>query len=183
MTDASALDLLPTLLVRPEEAKRAPIRINLSLDEKECAALAAIHGLEGISSFVLKAEVRAHGKRALKADGNLIADVTYKCGVTLEPYSVALHVPLKQMFVAKLDDRDGDAITIDPLDEYDVDGLRDGEADIADAAYQLFATSLDPFPRHPSLADAPADANDSYDGEADENPVSPFAVLAQLKPQ
>ena len=182
MTTALHPSQLPTLTIRAEEAKRAPVRVDLALDRAECAALAALHGLEAVEGFVLKGTASTYEKRTLKVEGDLSAQVTYVCGVTLQPYTAALEVAFKQLFVPDFDHEAGEAIEIDPLDDFDVDQLHDGVADVADAAYQLFAISLDPFPRHPSLADGQARDSWTDDSPEDRETQSPFAVLSQLKP-
>lgn len=169
---------LPFLSIQSEEARRSPVRVKLTLSEDECAKLAEDNGLAAVGSFAMKATVIGLKGHKLRVDGQIKADVTYLCGVMLEPYEAHLDIPIEQIFAR--DVHDAGHIEFDPLNEGDVEPLEKGAAPVSDLAYQLFALALDPYPRHPGLP--PRDAAGG-DESADDEPqkVSPFAVLKDLK--
>lgn len=180
-----ALEALPTLLIREEEA-RSPVRVSLTLDKEQLATLADQYGLQSVSAFALKATgSRVKGGR-LRVEGSYTANVTYLCGVTLQPFDAELEEQFDQIYVdpERLKPQ-GDAIDVDPLSESDPDVLVSGAADVADLAYQLFALALDPYPRHPDATEGlfPAGEGDADGSEVHGNEAepSPFAVLKDLK--
>ena len=169
---------LPSLSVQVEEARRNPVRVTLTLSPEECARLAEDNGLAAVASFVIKATVTGMKGRKLRVDGQIEADVTYICGVTLQQYDAHLNIPVDQVFAHDPDD--AGQVDFDPLNEGDVEPLDNGAAPIAGLAYQLFTLALDPYPRHPELP--PRDTAGNEETAADEpQKVSPFAVLKDLK--
>lgn len=169
---------LPTLSVLAEEARRSPVRMRLELDAEERAHLAEENGLASVEQFNLGATALGMKGRQLRVDGELKAEVTYICGVSLRPFKASLEVPFEQIFgqQKKLEE----TIDLDPLNDNDVEPLVGGAASISDLAYQLFTLALDPYPRHPDLA-PPRAADTDEDAVDEDEPASPFAVLKDLK--
>lgn len=169
---------LPTLMVVAEQARRSPVRVKLSLDDKERALLAQTNGLANVDAFAMKATALGMKGRKLRVEGELKADITYTCGVSLKPYPASLCIPFEQFYLGEGAKPPGkDAIDIDPMEQSDTEPLIDGQADLADLAFQLFTLSLDPYPRHPDLA--PPD--EAVDEDEDVQEASPFAALKDLK--
>lgn len=179
-------DALPTLWVREDEA-RSPVRVSLTLNEQELAALASRCGLHGVKDFSLKATATHVKGGKLRVEGAYASHFTYLCGVTLQPFDSQIEEDFRQIFV----DPDrikpaGSTIDVDPLSQDDPDMLIDGAADVADLVFQLFALTLDPYPRHPdatqTLLETGSKISDKPDAHNDETPPSPFAVLKDMKP-
>lgn len=169
---------LPNLTILPDEARRSPVRVSLELSGDERVVLAERFGLDSVETFRMKAKAVGVKGRKLRVDGDLQADITYICGVSLKPYPAHLDVPFVQFFGEETPG--GDTIDLDPLDDSDIEPLTDGVASLSDLAYQLFSLSLTPYPRHPDLA--PPEETSQTDGDAaSDDDSSPFAVLKSLK--
>jgi uncharacterized metal-binding protein YceD (DUF177 family) len=169
---------LPTLSVLAEEARRSPVRLRLELDAEERTRLAEENGLASVEQFNLRTTALGMKGRQLRVEGELSAEVTYICGVSLRPFKAALEVPFEQIFGQPKKQKE--VIDLDPLDDNDVEPLVGGAASISDLAYQLFTLALDPYPRHPDLA-PPIAAQTEADAVDDDESASPFAVLKDLK--
>lgn len=110
----------------------------------------------------------------MELEGRVDALVTRLCGVTLEPFEVAIDEPLKVRVVPagspNAPQTEGEIVVDldaeDPPDEADGDGVEP-------AAYvvEALALALDPFPRKPGVVFEPPAGNDE---------PSPFAALASL---
>ncbi len=169
---------LPTLSVLAEEARRSPVRLRLELDADEHTRLAEENGLASVEQFDLRATALGMKGRQLRVEGELTAEVTYICGVSLRPFKASIDVPFEQIFGQPM--KRDEVIDLDPLDDNDVEPLVAGAASISDLGYQLFTLALDPYPRHPDLAPL-SEAQSDEDAEDDDEPASPFAVLKDLK--
>ncbi len=171
---------LPDLWVAAEEARRSPVRSKLSLNDEERAVLAQENGLASVDSFAVKATALGM-KGKLRVEGEIIATLTYTCGVSLKTYPASLNLPFEQFYIPPTSrPKREETLDIDPLDENDVEPLLDGQANLADLAYQLFTLALDPYPRHPDVA-SPSEDIDALDDEAEAKEASPFAILKDLK--
>lgn len=176
-------DALPTLWVREEEA-RSPVRVALTLDGDQMAALADRCGLPSVESFALKATATRVKGGKLRVEGEFSASLTYLCGVTLKPFPATIEDNFHQIFVDPQRIKPaGATIDVDPLSDNDPDVLTNGAADVADLAFQLFALALDPYPRHPDVAEPllEPDYDAGHEADSDEAQPSPFAVLKDLK--
>lgn len=182
---AQAADTLPALWVREDEA-RSPVRVALTLDDDQLAALADRCSLQSVESFVLKATATRVKGGKLRIEGSYAASLTYLCGVTLQPFSANIGENFHQIFIDPERIKPvGATIDVDPLSDDDPDVLTGGAADVADLAFQLFALALDPYPRHPDIAETLLETNQGAvarsEAHNDETPPSPFAVLKDLK--
>lgn len=178
-------DAPPTLWVREDEA-RSPTRVALTLDEDQLAALALRCGLHSVEGFSLKATANRVKGGKLRVEGDYATDLTYLCGVTLQPFGARIEESFRQVFVDPQRIKpEGTTIDIDPLSDNDPDVLTSGAADVADLAFQYFALALDPYPRHPdatqTLLETQSEIGDKPGAHNDETPPSPFAVLKDLK--
>ncbi len=107
-------------------------------------------------------------------EGRVEALVTRLCGVTLEPFDVAVDEPLKVRVVPRGSPNapraEGEIVVDleaeDPPDEAAADGV-DPSAYVVEA----LALALDPFPRKPGAV---------FEAPAATDPISPFAVLAEF---
>ncbi len=113
--------------------------------------------------------------------GRWRAQVVQTCGVSLEPFETALEgeldvrcvPPDSRIIAAPETSRHDDEIVIDPDADDPPDVLEGSVIDLGAYVTEHLALQLDPFPRKPGVAFEPPPV---------ETPVSPFAVLAKLKP-
>jgi hypothetical protein len=158
-------------------------------------AWAAQHGVERRLTLEASPEIRAQVARDLdlvdvqrlgaefavrpwldgmEIEGRVEALVVRLCGVSLEPFEVAVDEPLKVRIVPhgspNAPQTEGEIIVDldaeDPPDEAAGDGV-----DPSVYVIEALALSLDPFPRKPGVV---------FEQPADNDPVSPFAALADL---
>lgn len=145
---------------------------------EERAALADRFDLPEIARFEaqLSGSVSDDGER-VAVTGRWRADVTQVCGVTLEPFPVALDEAVEQAFERAADPEDTD---IDP--DPDAPEPFVGEIiDLGEYLAQCLSLALDPFPRKPGAAfENGKESADADPGEAGR--TSPFTVLERLKP-
>jgi len=147
---------------------------------EERAALAAINRLPAIASLTARFALRRSGRGGAHVTGEVRADVTQVCVVTLEPFAATVDEPVDVRFApaeaiekarrAKEDD----AETVDVGGEDPPDPIIDGRIDLGALAAEFFALGLDPYPRKPGVAFDPPE--DAPGGEE-----SPFAALAEPK--
>jgi hypothetical protein len=110
----------------------------------------------------------------LEIEGRVEALVTRLCGVTLEPFDVALHEALKVRIVPQGSPNAprAEAEVIVDLDAEDPpDEAPDEGVDPSAYVVETLALSLDPFPRKPGAVFEPPAATEA---------ISPFAALADL---
>ncbi len=144
-----------------DEADRA--RIAKALD------LPAVNALEAdivITQTATTGEVR----------GRLKAQVVQVCGVTLEPFETAIEADFDVPFTTE-DSRDPDEtedqeFSLADLDQPDV--IENGVLDLGAYVTEHLSLELDPFPRKPGV---------EFEAPEPEQDVSPFAVLAKLRPK
>jgi uncharacterized metal-binding protein YceD (DUF177 family) len=141
---------------RVVEAPRASGRVithRIAAGAAERAALARRFDLVALDR--LEAEVRLERMKdgLVRLDATLAAEVVQSCVVSLEPVASTLQEPFVLLYgdveADRAIDLDGEAETIEPLEEHD-------RIDIGEAVAQQLSLSLDPFPRHPD-ADKPLD--------------------------
>ena len=142
--------------------------------ERECAALAERFGL--ISIEKLEAKLRIVPERAglnYAVRGDVSAEVTQRCVVTLEPLpavveqAVNVHFALPQFFEGAPAERD--------LEEDDIEPIEDGTIDLGELTAQHLGLGLDPYPRKPGLPPVEAQFGEPVAS------TNPFARLTVLK--
>jgi uncharacterized metal-binding protein YceD (DUF177 family) len=132
--------------------------------EEERKALAAFNeDVISIESFAAKLHVTPLGRDGLRARGQLEAQTTRSCSVTLEPFNenVAEDIDVRFIPGASPDDLRDDA----------PEPLEGGEVDLGAIVGEFFTLGLDPYPRKPGVV---------FDPPTDDAPESPFAVLKAL---
>lgn len=179
-------------IVRPSALEADEPVFALSADKAALDALARRFGLPGIARF--DAEVRlkwVRGGRHLRMRGELRAEVTQSCIVTLEPVERAIDEHFEVLFhpVSGVPEDAGDAGEegfSGPLDVGSEPFFGDS-LDIAEMVARELALALDPYPRKSGarleyspesggMEGAPGEA-----GGVPERRKSPFEVLAALK--
>ena len=173
----SPASILPELTVSIETARRGPVRLALDLNEAQREALADQADIDAVKALSFQGDARVAGPRAIRVTGELKATVRYICGVSLKPFDAALVATVDHLFTDSV--RLEEEGTIDMADEETLEPLHGGTADIASLLWEIFAVSLDPYPRLPDLP--PPDQGKAEDEEDTHETPSPFAVLKDLK--
>jgi hypothetical protein len=151
--------------------------VEASSDER--AALAALSGLAAIASLKANFTVRRGGRGGARVTGEVHADVTQVCVVSLEPFAAIVDEPVDVRFApaeaaeAARRVKDDEAETVEIGGEDPPDPIVDGKIDLGALAAEFFALGLDPYPRKPGIAFDPPEPDDRED--------SPFAALAEPK--
>ncbi len=151
--------------------------IEASPDER--AALAALNRLPAVASLAAAFAVQRSGRGGVRVTGEVHAEVTQLCVVSLEPFAATVDEPVDVRFApaedARPPRRDGD----DGVDVVEVGGedppdpIVDGKIDLGALAAEFLALGLDPYPRKPGVAFDPPEPQGGRD--------SPFAALAEPK--
>jgi hypothetical protein len=176
MTDAPPFSRLVRIDALPADGLSQTIEA--SPDER--AALAALNRLPAIASLTASFTLRRSGRGGARATGEVHAEITQLCVVTLEPFTATVDEPVDVRFApeaaaeAKRRTRDDDAETVEIGGEDPPDPIVDGKIDLGALAAEFFALGLDPYPRKPGVAFRPPE--DAQGGEE-----SPFAALAEPK--
>jgi len=168
-----------------------PVEMTIEASPEERAALARRFDLAGLDRLVADVLVeRGEGKAAVKVTFDWRAEATQTCVVSLEPVPVALHERTVVLFAPDDEVRPGQPgreLDLACMDDEDiVEPMIDGEIDLGETLAELFALSLDPYPRKPDAV-APGgwrimtEAEALEAAEAEKVAQSPFAALAELK--
>lgn len=134
---------------------------------EECAAIAARLKLLALSSFAAEIYVFRELSGDVSIYGDLTADVTQACVVTLEPVQDSLSASVMQRYTDREDDEEAE-------DEDPVEPITDDKVEVGEVLVQNLSLALNPYPRAPGVAFEPVE-------ESDGEPSGPFAALAQLR--
>jgi len=163
------------------------LRLNLVATPEECAALAALDGLEAIRSLKVEGEALRRGRDRLLVRGRVKAVVAQTCVVTLEPFDASVDEAFEVEFAPQAE---AEAAYAKAMAEIEAaqdkaaalaeqpdppDPIIDGKVDIGALASEFLALGLDPYPRKPGAEFAPVGE------EGAETRPSPFAALSKLK--
>lgn len=157
------------------ELARGPLRLTLSPDEAERAALAKQLGLQSLPALTADLTVKPW-LDGVEVAGRFKAVVEQICGVSLDPFEQPLEgeidlraVPAGSPHAAA---PEGGELELDP-DAPDAPDVLQGDAiDLTAVVTEHLALEIDPFPRKPG-------ATFDYQPPAEE--TSPFAALKKLK--
>ncbi len=142
----------------------------------EREALARRFGLEALDSLTANLRIKRVGRSVVRLDGDLAAEVTQSCVVTLAPVKSRIAESFTQLYAPPGPAPEAEVV-ID-VEAEDLPETLHGEVlDLGEAVAQQLAVAIDPYPRAPDARlEAGGPAKDA--GEA-----SPFAALAALKRQ
>lgn len=174
---------------RPEFSRRVPLnRIGahgldqeIEASEAERLALAARLQIPAVASLRGRFQLSAPRGGLVEADGELRAEVTQLCVVTLEAFEAVVHERFRLRFVPEGTEDDGS----DP-EAPDELPYADGVIDLGETAVEQLALGLDPYPRRPGLPPLALPGETAVDGTDDDGELEapgterphPFAVLA-----
>ncbi len=146
-----------------------------SADGEVRAFVAAELDIMGCSRLDARYEIKSLGHGGYLLSGQLNADVTQACVITLEPVEERIDEPFEVEF------RPGETLTaeFDAMETRDIEPLIDGLIPVGRIVYEQLASALNPYPRkegaeHQSLPEKQ---------ETPEARGNPFAVLKNLKPK
>ena len=146
----------------------------------ERAALAALNRLPGIASLTASFTLRRSGRGGARATGEVHAEVTQVCVVSLEPFAATVDESVDVRFApaeaaeAARRAKEDDTELVEVSGEEPPDPIVDGKIDLGALTAEFFALGLDPYPRKPGVAFDPPE-------EAQGGEQSPFAALAEPK--
>lgn len=160
--DKSAISFTAFVARLPQ--KGMPVVIDAN--ERQRRALAQDHQLVSVERLRVDLLVAPWKRNGVKVTGNVEADITQECIVTLEPVQARIDEPVEGLFLpadSKLGRHGfegGGEILID-ADGPDSPETFDGDAiDVGALAEQFFALAIDPYPRKPGATlDAAVDAD------------------------
>jgi uncharacterized metal-binding protein YceD (DUF177 family) len=150
------------------------LRQHVSANSAERQAVASRLGLKALNRLEADLIVTARaGGKLVEVEGDLFAEVTQTCVVTLDPVESALQEHFLQRFTIDPEFAQSDEIVVDVEEDDAPEPLADEEVDLGEAVVQQLALALDPYPRK-------AGARLEW-RETEEDESNPFAVLKQLK--
>ena len=157
----------------------AGVEQEISATPEERAALARRFGLIALDRLEARLSVKALHGGLYRVEGEIVAEATQRCVVSLEPVPARLDAPFASTFV-QASGRDAPEIHLDGVgEEDDPEPLDGGRIDLGETVAQHFALALDPYPRKPGvdLAQVVGAAPAEISREATS---SPFAKLTEL---
>ncbi len=138
------------------------------------AVIARDLGLEGLAALRGELTLRPW-LDGVAIEGCVVAEVTRLCGISLEPFIVAINEPIKVRIVPlgspNAPAADAAEVIVDLESEDPPDEATTGAIDLTAYVVEALALALEPFPRKPGAVFSPPE---------DTGPVSPFAVLSTL---
>ena len=152
----------------------------IAANPEERVALAKRFGLVGIDRLEAVLSLKRAGSGVIHVSGELEAEVTQACVVTLAPVPAKLSEAFSVDFAdedrRKPADSDLDFEADDPPEP-----IRNGHIDLGELAAEQLALALDPYPRAPGAA-IPAEFSPEPDADEEpERPVNPFSILKKTQ--
>jgi uncharacterized metal-binding protein YceD (DUF177 family) len=176
------------------EAERAPLSRPLKVDElkdgasgvieaseAEMASIARLLDLVRLAGLSFAYRLNHGGGGRLRLTGQLKADVTQTCVVSLDPVDAHLDVPVEAAFWPDSLLEEFEAKAEQTANHELVDWpepIEDGKIDLGPLIYESLATALEPYPRRQG---ASFDWSQGKAEEAERAKTGPFAALAALK--
>ena len=189
------MDPRPDARLGPEFSRPLPTEALEALDEEgrrerieageaERAALARRLGLVALDRLVAELELRLQpGGKVIEVTGQLEAEVTQTCVVSLVPLERRLSEAFTALYTsepAEDDDPDVDMEAEDLAAEDPPEPLGPEGLDLGEAVAQQLAVALDPYPRGEGVSLEALDWKERGE-EAGED--SPFGALRSLRPE
>jgi uncharacterized metal-binding protein YceD (DUF177 family) len=148
----------------------------ISANPEERAALAKRFDLIKIDRLESVFSLKRAGGGVIHVSGELEAELTQSCVVTLAPVPAKVTEAFSADFAdedrRRDDDPDLDFAADDPPEP-----IRNGHIDLGELAAEHLALALDPYPRAPGAA-IPAEFSPAEDTEAEpKRPINPFSIL------
>lgn len=149
----------------------------ISANPEERAALARRFDLLGIDRLEARFSLKRAGGGVIHVQGEIEAEVTQACVVTLAPVPATIAERFSADFADEDDRRRPTESDLDFDAEDPPEPIRNGHIDLGELAAEHLSLALDPYPRAPGAA-IPAEFSPDPDAEAvPERPVNPFSIL------
>lgn len=151
--------------IRVESIPEGGLERMIEANEAECEALAAANDLQAVRRLVARFTLRRLGRGRIRVQGELHAEVTQTCVVSLEPIDAVLEEAVDVRFAAppgagprgrKPPVEATEAVAFAPGDEDPPDPIIDGQIDLGALAAEFLSLALDPYPRKPGVDFEPA---------------------------
>jgi Large ribosomal RNA subunit accumulation protein YceD len=159
--------------VRVESVPEGGVAHDIEASEVERQALAKLNGLPAIGRLTAKFSLSRAGRGIIRVRGDVHAEVTQTCVVSLEPFDVVLTEPVDVRFAplaGESSNRRGPPIAPAEAgafaigDEDEPDSIVDGRIDLGALAAEFVILGLDPYPRKPGVDfSAPPADNEKVD--------------------
>ena len=160
-----------------------PFRRSMAATAEERQGLAERFGLLSLNGLEADLEIVSAGTSGrFLLKGNLRAEVTQQCVVTLEPVDASIEEPFEIILGWSPVRGEGDGIDsgeFDPDEDFVEIGAGDG-LDLGEMVAQQLSLALDPYPRKPD-AHLEKGWRIGPDEAESEDRVSPFSVLRKLR--
>lgn len=182
MTDGAAYSHLVAVDSLPPKGKHFPLELHA--DERH--AVAEAFGLVALNHLAATIKLTPMHHGLVRLEGEMDADVTQSCVVTLEPVEEHVEATFERVFApgGEGDEANGfawtdeDEIELDSSSEDVPEPYGHGQIDIGAALVEQLSLEINPFPR---VQGAQFDGYSDSPSEDDDTRPNPFAVLAKLK--
>jgi hypothetical protein len=155
LTDALAFSRPVRVDALPKDGLQQVIEANPA----ERAALAKLNDLPSIARLTADLRLTRAGRGAVRVRGEVYAEVTQTCVVTLEPIEAIVKETVDVRFAEPAQehkrgnlDAPGVAELVDLDSEDPPDAIENGRIDLGALAAEFLALGLDPYPRKPGAA-------------------------------
>jgi Large ribosomal RNA subunit accumulation protein YceD len=168
--------------VRVETVPEGGVEHVLEANEAERRALAELNGLPAIARLTAKFALHRAGRGMIRVRGDVHAQVTQTCVVSLEPFDIVLDEPVEVRFAASAGEStsrrgppastaESGAFAIGEEDE--PDPVIDGKIDLGALAAEFMILGLDPYPRKPGVDFIPASSQEDIIPASSQEDISP----------
>jgi hypothetical protein len=146
--------------VRVESVPEGGVEHVVDANEAERSALAALNGLRAIGRLTGIFALSRAGRGIIRVRGEVHAEATQTCVVSLEPFDVVLDEPVDVRFAPPAGEgarrrgppiaaAEAQGLAFDDEDEPDL--IVDGRIDLGALAAEFMILGLDPYPRKPGV--------------------------------
>ncbi|MGF1622130.1 MAG: DUF177 domain-containing protein [Rhodomicrobiaceae bacterium] len=161
-----------------------PIEGDFALEAGDRKRVAAFLRIESLESVALDYRLTPAAKNRFRLSGQLRAELTQLCGVTLDPVAESIDEPVdlecwpEKQIAATVAEED---VLVSDLPEDPPAPIVNGAVDLGALAIELLASAINPYPRKSGAA---LEWEDEKTRDADgTNKLGPFAGLSKLKPK
>lgn len=127
------------------------LSLDIEAEADERAALARRFGLAALARLTAHVHLESAGKGVVRLEGELSAQLTQSCVVTLAPVEASINTRFKRHYAQPGAAGEGAEVVVDDAGTADdpADPIMDGQIDAGEAVAEALALEIDPFPRAP----------------------------------
>jgi uncharacterized metal-binding protein YceD (DUF177 family) len=162
------------VLLAVSDVPEGGLHLDLTPDERERYAIAALAGLARLPRLEASFDVTRHGHSGLHVVGRVSATVGQTCVVTLDPMENEVDEAVDLVFVPQPQAARHKAPELEVPFEDAPEPLVDGMVDLGAITTEFLILGIDPYPRKPGTLFQAA-------GAGDDDNAHPFAALSALK--